>query len=151
MSRISDVYKLAAARHMLVNSNQTFRALIADRDENSGTTMFIISVPLATTRHGLFGSLRQLFRGDDGSNTKFGRCFLETFSSMSGVECHFDIDTPHIVTLYVEGSVMAKPSPSNFGSRFHGLPDPICVVVQATILRNRGPVQYCAEYLRRLF
>jgi hypothetical protein len=124
------------------NGNASFHVLGVSSSTN-GVTYYLVSVPRALVRNGMFGRTTQ------GSRTRFGDDLFDTLRAMKGIDVGFDHDVPHLLTVITEPGMTEGP-PSGFSRSSRGLPGSVCFAVEGAILRNNGPVQRFAEWLRRL-
>ena len=129
--------------------NISFRALCAEQPTDSATH-YVIVVPKAVMRSGVFGWLSRATTSTWGKPTSFGDDLFSTLGVMENVEPGLDNDTPHILAIFV-GIKMTEESPEGLRNQLKGLPKSVCVTIEEVILRNDGFGQRFAEWLRRLF
>ncbi len=142
--------ELIEAQRLIGEGNPDFMVLTAQASEHHGSMMkFIVAVPMATMRYGIFGRMSKSY-GGDGRDTKFGNDIFSWLNAIKGVEASLSGNIPHIITLYIDSRDMQDP-PTGMRNQSQGLPANVCWVIQAAILHNRSFGQRLMEYLRRLF
>lgn len=148
-SRIVRAFTKAEAN--IKDGHPSFTVLTAAPCEKDSLTHYIVAVPRATMRNGLFGSISTAIFSVGGRPTKFGNDLHVHVNVIHGVELSLDNKTPHIVHVFVDHSKMALPKPpASFTESSRGLPEMVCLYLEQAILRNNTAGQWFAEWLRRI-
>jgi hypothetical protein len=136
------------ARDNLEKGHYSFKVLAAtagDRD----SVHYVVTVPMAVMRSGLFGWVSQAVISTSGKPTKFGSDLFATTNLLAGVELSLENAHPHVVQVFtIDALEDTSPPPAHHVVK--DMPAVICLAVEEAILRNSGFVQRFAEWLRRL-
>jgi hypothetical protein len=129
----------------------SFKVLSVSPAQREGVKFFVVAVPMATTRSGFTGFVSEAILATSGTPTKFGRDLFKTVNAIEGVELSLVNGHPNVVPLFVSPSATDDTSLSDVPSeQVMGMPRPVCVAIEETILRNRGFGQLVAEWIRRI-
>lgn len=136
------------ARYNVDNGNLDFKVVMST-DWKDGKRLYVVATPKALMRSGVFGWIQHAITATWGKPTKFGNDLFHTLNAIEGVGPSLDNDMPHILQLSVEETT----GKGQFAAMHvaHGLPEVVCVEIEAAILRNDGLIQRLSEWLRRLF
>ncbi len=140
----------AQAAATIQKGNADFRVVSAGPSVNE-SQMYVVSVPMAVMRSGPFGWISRAITSTWGKPTKFGDDLFYTLRNLDGVEPSLNNDMPHIMIIHVENSKAGTPPQGGFYYSSRGLGADACEAIEMVILRNHGPIQRFAEWLRRLF